>query len=80
MQGMIGQTTWDPICSRACRHDNDDDIPRPLDEIYDLNRAVAKKMEHVFLSKGIPVVPSLGRYFAPFVETSLNSIFPYREQ
>lgn len=42
------------------RHDNDDDIPRPLDEIYDLNRAVAKKMEHVFLSKGIPVVPSLG--------------------
>ncbi|KAG2343606.1 hypothetical protein BDR05DRAFT_1059503 [Suillus weaverae] len=41
------------------RHDNDDDIPRPLDEIYDLNRAVAKKMEHVFLRKGIPVVPSL---------------------
>lgn len=42
------------------RHDNDHDIPRPLDEIYDLNRAVAKKMEHVFLKKGIPVVPSLG--------------------
>ncbi|KIK37842.1 hypothetical protein CY34DRAFT_15428 [Suillus luteus UH-Slu-Lm8-n1] len=42
------------------RHDNDDDIPRSLDEIYDLNRAVAKKMQHVFLSKGIPVVPSLG--------------------
>lgn len=42
------------------RHDNDHDIPRPLDEIYDLNRAVAKKMEHVFLRKGIPVVPSLG--------------------
>ncbi|KAG1877519.1 Metallo-dependent phosphatase-like protein [Suillus subluteus] len=42
------------------RHDNDHDIPRPLDEIFDLNRAVAKKMEHVFLRKGIPVVPSLG--------------------
>ncbi|KAG1896469.1 Metallo-dependent phosphatase-like protein [Suillus fuscotomentosus] len=42
------------------RHDNDDDIPRTLDEIYDLNRAVAKRMEHVFLKKGIPVVPSLG--------------------
>lgn len=42
------------------RHDNDNDIPRSLDEIYDLNWAVAKKMEHVFLSKGIPVVPSLG--------------------
>jgi len=51
-------------CSGTCRHDNDDDIPRPLDEIYDLNRAVAKKMEHVFLSKGIPVVPSLGRFLA----------------
>jgi endopolyphosphatase len=42
------------------RHDNDHDMPRTLDEIYDLNRAVAKKMEHVFLRKGIPVVPSLG--------------------
>ncbi|OAX42027.1 hypothetical protein K503DRAFT_414558 [Rhizopogon vinicolor AM-OR11-026] len=42
------------------RHDNNDHIPQSLDEIYDSNRAVAKKMEHVFLSKGIPVVPSLG--------------------
>jgi len=42
------------------RHDNDDRMPREVDEIYDLNRAVAEKMEHVFLSKGIPVVPSLG--------------------
>lgn len=42
------------------RHDNDKDIPRSLDEIYDLNRAVAKKMDDVFLKKGIPVVPSLG--------------------
>ncbi|KAG0698681.1 Metallo-dependent phosphatase-like protein [Suillus ampliporus] len=53
------------------RHDNDYDIPRPLDEIYDLNRAVAKKMEHVFLSKGIPVVPSLGNNdIWPHVRTS----------
>ncbi|KAG2141513.1 hypothetical protein BD769DRAFT_1650743 [Suillus cothurnatus] len=44
------------------RHDNGHDMPRTLDEIYDLNRAVAKKMEHVFLRKGIPVVPSLGNH------------------
>lgn len=42
------------------RHDEDHEIPRPLDEIVALNRAVAKKMEDVFLRKGIPVVPSLG--------------------
>ncbi|KAG1783321.1 Metallo-dependent phosphatase-like protein [Suillus placidus] len=42
------------------RHDEDHEIPRPLDEIFALNRAVAKKMEDVFLKKGIPVVPSLG--------------------
>ncbi|KAH7887732.1 Metallo-dependent phosphatase-like protein [Phlebopus sp. FC_14] len=44
----------------SARHDNDDDIPRPLDEIYNLNRAVAKRMEQVFSSKGIPVIPTLG--------------------
>ncbi|KAG2141710.1 Metallo-dependent phosphatase-like protein [Suillus bovinus] len=42
------------------RHDEDHEIPRPLDEVFALNRAVAKKMEDVFLKKGIPVVPSLG--------------------
>lgn len=42
------------------RHDEDHEIPRTLDEIFALNRAVAKKMEDVFLRKGIPVVPSLG--------------------
>ncbi|KAG1754048.1 Metallo-dependent phosphatase-like protein [Suillus paluster] len=42
------------------RHDDDDGIPRPVDEIFALNRVVAKKMEDVFLKKGIPVVPSLG--------------------
>ncbi|KAH7914346.1 hypothetical protein BJ138DRAFT_1133448 [Hygrophoropsis aurantiaca] len=50
----------DEIDFVICLHDNDDEIPRTLDEIYDLNRAVAKRMEEVFLNKGIPVVPSLG--------------------
>ena len=68
MQGDGGQTAWECHCSRTCRHDDDDDIPREIDEIYDLNRAVAKKMEHVFLSKGIPVVPSLGEFVAHFYE------------
>ncbi|KIM53791.1 hypothetical protein SCLCIDRAFT_409629 [Scleroderma citrinum Foug A] len=39
---------------------SDDDIPRPLHEIYDLNSAVARKMEQVFSSKGIPVIPTIG--------------------
>ncbi|KAH7929456.1 hypothetical protein BV22DRAFT_1143330 [Leucogyrophana mollusca] len=42
------------------RHDNDEELPRTLDEIYDLNRVIAGRMEEVFLRKGIPVVPSLG--------------------
>ncbi|KAG1820175.1 Metallo-dependent phosphatase-like protein [Suillus subaureus] len=42
------------------RHDEDHEIPRPLDEILAVNRAIAKKMEDVFLRKGIPVVSSLG--------------------
>lgn len=42
------------------RHDNDHKIPRTTKEIYDLNRAVARKMEEVFVRKGVPVVPSLG--------------------
>jgi endopolyphosphatase len=46
------------------RHDNDPKIPRTTKEINDLNRAVAKKMEDVFMSKGIPVVPSLGEFSA----------------
>ncbi|EGO27522.1 hypothetical protein SERLADRAFT_446757 [Serpula lacrymans var. lacrymans S7.9] len=44
----------------SARHDNDRKIPRTTDEIYDSNRAVAKKMSKIFLSKGIPVIPSLG--------------------
>ncbi|EPQ59245.1 hypothetical protein GLOTRDRAFT_98318 [Gloeophyllum trabeum ATCC 11539] len=42
------------------RHDNDRKLPRTPDEIYHLNRVLANKMHEVFLSKGIPVVPSLG--------------------
>ncbi|KAL1946769.1 hypothetical protein VTO73DRAFT_14873 [Trametes versicolor] len=44
----------------SARHDNDRRHPRTTAEIYDLNRAMAKKMEHVFVRKGIPVVPSIG--------------------
>ncbi|KAI0921857.1 hypothetical protein AcW1_004280 [Taiwanofungus camphoratus] len=44
----------------SARHDNDRKQPRTTSEIYMLNRAMAKKMEDVFLSKGIPVIPSIG--------------------
>ncbi|KAI0045296.1 hypothetical protein FA95DRAFT_1607798 [Auriscalpium vulgare] len=42
------------------RHDNDRKLPRTLKEIYELNNVVATRMNDVFLSRGIPVVPSLG--------------------
>ncbi|KIY71419.1 endopolyphosphatase [Cylindrobasidium torrendii FP15055 ss-10] len=42
------------------RHDNDRRTPRTPAEIFQLNRNVAKRMEKLFASKGIPVVPSLG--------------------
>ncbi|KAI0375671.1 hypothetical protein BV20DRAFT_932452 [Pilatotrama ljubarskyi] len=44
----------------SARHDNDRRHPRTTAEIYELNRAMAKKMEHVFVRKGIPVVPTIG--------------------
>ncbi|KAI0832451.1 Metallo-dependent phosphatase-like protein [Trametes gibbosa] len=44
----------------SARHDNDRRHPRTTAEIYDLNRAMAKKMEHIFVRRGIPVVPSIG--------------------
>jgi len=66
----LGTMQGDMICamqtapsygvSASQRHDNDPKLPRTPDEIYDLNRAVSAKMKDVFLSKGIPVVPSLG--------------------
>ena len=42
------------------RHDIDRKNPRTPRNIYDLNRVIAKRMEEVFLSKGIPVVPTIG--------------------
>ena len=42
------------------RHYNDRKIPRTLKEIYALNRAMAQRMEEVFTSRGIPVIPSIG--------------------
>ncbi|KAH9843836.1 uncharacterized protein C8Q71DRAFT_793476 [Rhodofomes roseus] len=44
----------------VCEHDNDRKNPRTTNEIYMLNRAMARRMEDVFLSKGIPVIPSIG--------------------
>ena len=42
------------------RHDNDRKNPRTPKNIYDLNRVIAKRMEEIFLSRGIPVVPTIG--------------------
>ncbi|RDX55657.1 hypothetical protein OH76DRAFT_757959 [Lentinus brumalis] len=44
----------------SARHDNDRRRPRTTAEIYALNRAMAKRMEEVFVRRGIPVVPSIG--------------------
>ncbi|KAF9646747.1 hypothetical protein BDM02DRAFT_3156429 [Thelephora ganbajun] len=44
----------------SARHDNDRKNPRTPKNIYDLNRQMTKRMEQIFLSKGIPVVPTIG--------------------
>lgn len=44
------------------RHDSDRKRPRTTNEIYTFNRAMAKRMEEVFLSRGIPVIPSIGAW------------------
>ncbi|KAI1786520.1 Metallo-dependent phosphatase-like protein [Ganoderma leucocontextum] len=44
----------------SARHDNDRKRPRTTAEIYGSNRAMAGKMEEVFVRRGIPVVPSIG--------------------
>ncbi|KIJ20029.1 hypothetical protein PAXINDRAFT_153001 [Paxillus involutus ATCC 200175] len=36
----------------SSRHEDDDKLPRPLDEIYDSNRLVARQMQELFSSKG----------------------------
>lgn len=63
------------------RHDNDRKLPRTTKEIYELNRIMARKMESVFLSKGVPVVPSIGAllhflcFLAPFGVELMNENF-----
>ncbi|KAJ3869568.1 Metallo-dependent phosphatase-like protein [Lentinula novae-zelandiae] len=42
------------------RHENDRKIPRTTNEIYELNGSIANRMNEIFTTKGIPVVPSLG--------------------
>jgi hypothetical protein len=42
-------------------HDNDRKIPRTVKEIYGTNGIIAKEMENIFLKRGVPVIPSLGR-------------------
>lgn len=42
------------------RHDIDSSLPRSLDEIYNLNRGLAKRFRDLFEDRGVPVVPSLG--------------------
>ena len=49
-----------PIKSAIHRHDNDRELPRTLNEIYELNRAMVRRMNEIFTDRGIPVVPSLG--------------------
>jgi len=52
------------------RHDEDHKIPRTPSEVFDLNRQVATRMEKIFLKKGIPVVPSIGRGIRIFCPTA----------
>ena len=42
------------------RHDNDRELPRTPNEIYELNRAMVRRMNEISTDCGIPVVPSLG--------------------
>lgn len=44
----------------SARHDNDRKNPRTPKNIYDLNRRMTARMEQIFLSRGIPVVPTIG--------------------
>ena len=63
MRGMPSLTSFvwaDRWTGQFARHDNDRKRPRTTSEIYALNRAMAKRMEDVFVRRGIPVVPSIG--------------------
>ncbi|KLO18105.1 endopolyphosphatase [Schizopora paradoxa] len=44
----------------SARHDNDRQHPRTPDEIYMLNRDMVSRMEEIFTSRGVPVVPCIG--------------------
>jgi len=54
------------------RHDEDHKIPRTPNEVFDLNRQVATRMENIFLKKGIPVVPSIGKKYVCFLLYSVR--------
>ena len=57
---FLSETRRIVLTRSARRHDNDRKQPRTLKEIYQLNRAIARRMEEVFVSKGVPVIPSIG--------------------
>ncbi|KAJ3778876.1 endopolyphosphatase [Lentinula raphanica] len=49
------------------RHENDHKIPRTMNELYEMNDALTKRMNDIFTRRGIPVIPSLGN----------NDIYPH---
>jgi hypothetical protein len=63
-KGMCLRVSEEALLSKIilASHDNDRKNPRTVKEIYDLNTMIAKKMENIFLRKGIPVIPSLGEF------------------
>jgi endopolyphosphatase len=52
-------TYWSDSISR---HDIDPGHPRTEEEIYSLNRMIVDRMSKIFLSRGVPVVPSIGEF------------------
>ena len=65
--GFISEMEINNLWELWCRHDNDRELPRTPDEIYELNRAMARRMNEVFTSRGIPVVPTLGERSSPLL-------------
>ncbi|KAF9518808.1 hypothetical protein BS47DRAFT_1370951 [Hydnum rufescens UP504] len=57
------ESEWaDEVDFVICSHDIDNGHPRTPAEIYESNRMVADRMDDIFLSRGVPVVPSLGDF------------------
>ena len=54
------------------RHDIDGGHPRTPAEIYESNRMVAQRMEGIFQSRGVPVVPSLGDFRFSLTSLGVN--------